>query len=67
MTSFPPPMCLSCARLDVSKPGMYCTAFPEGIPVEITESRFDHRTTMTGEPTFVQHPGRPEPDWEVIA
>ena len=66
MTSFPPPMCISCARLYGDQPGMACEAFPDGIPDEILESAFDHRQSIEGEPVFMQNPEMPPPDWEML-
>jgi hypothetical protein len=36
--------CASCARLSRGPFGAGCAPFPGGIPQEITENRFDHRT-----------------------
>lgn len=59
-------MCYSCQHYDDTTPELVCAAFPEGIPEGIIESKVDHRNTLRGEPTFLQRPDAPEPDWEQI-
>ena len=65
MTTFPTPMCWGCIHL---QPGLKCDAFPDGIPADITESRFDHRMPYPGDNgvLFAQDPDCPEPDWTVF-
>lgn len=46
-----PPICTACTRLKLGDDldGWRCEAFPEGIPVEITEGGFDHRKAFRGD------------------
>ena len=48
MTSIPPPMCTQCARR-TDGPGYACEAYPDGIPDEIYEGEWDHRTPKPGD------------------
>jgi len=44
------PLCMYCTRIRKGEPwGYLCEAFPGGIPVEIIESRFDHRRAHPGD------------------
>jgi hypothetical protein len=47
-----PPICVDCQRLRKAvygKWGMFCDAFPEGIPDAIRMTRVDHRRPYTGD------------------
>lgn len=47
-----PPICVNCQRLHAAvygKWGMYCDAFPDGIPDAIIGSRVDHRKPVDGD------------------
>lgn len=47
-----PPICVDCQRLRQAvygKWGMFCDAFPEGIPDAIKTSRVDHRLSYPGD------------------
>ena len=59
-------MCLSCKRLDRGRSagaGLRCEAFPDGIPEDIWQSRFDHHQPHAGDNglLFVQDPAKPPP------
>lgn len=51
MTSIAMPICIGCRHYDRSMPGpgIRCTAFPDGVPDEIFESRADHRRPFEGD------------------
>ena len=59
MPSFQAPLCLTCKHfLDAVGPEdeegertgpLGCTAFPDGIPIEILESRHDHHKPFPGD------------------
>lgn len=47
-----PPICVDCQRLHKAvygKWGMFCDAFPDGIPDDIKASRVDHRQPVAGD------------------
>jgi len=47
-----PPICADCLRLHKAiygKWGMFCDAFPDGIPDDIIASRVDHRQPVDGD------------------
>lgn len=47
-----PPICVDCTRLRKAvygKWGMFCDAFPDGIPDDIVTSRADHREPVAGD------------------
>lgn len=47
-----PPICIDCVRLRPAvygKWGLFCSAFPQGIPDEIKTSRVDHRQPVDGD------------------
>lgn len=47
-----PPICVDCKRLRPAvygKWGMFCDAFPDGIPEDIIKSRVDHRQPVDGD------------------
>jgi hypothetical protein len=62
MTIGPAPMCVSCKHFDQEAPGRKCAAFPDGIPDDIWDSRFDHRKAHSGDHgiRFELAPGEPE-------
>lgn len=68
--SVPVPICYGCLNLyDVAgDSALRCSAYPDGIPVEILESEVDHRLAYTGDHgiQFVQHPDRFPPDWSIF-
>lgn len=49
MTSYRAPMCLACSHYRREAPRLACTAFPDGIPDAILESRADHRMPLPGD------------------
>lgn len=47
-----PPICVNCIRLRPAmygKWGLFCSAFPNGIPDDIIASRVDHRKPVDGD------------------
>lgn len=47
-----PPICAGCRRLHravYGKWGLFCDAFPDGIPEDIIASRVDHRQPVAGD------------------
>lgn len=47
-----PPICVDCKRLHAAKFGkwgLFCDAFPDGIPDDIKQSRADHRQPYPGD------------------
>lgn len=47
-----PPICVDCVRRHPAQPlkwGMFCDAFPDGIPDDIKENRADHRQPYPGD------------------
>ena len=48
-----PPICVDCQRLHRRPPagrqGLFCDAFPDGIPEAIVTTRVDHRKPFTGD------------------
>ena len=49
MTSILPPMCVVCARLRDSEQGFACEAYPDGIPEQIIDGKWDHRLPQPGD------------------
>lgn len=51
MTTIIAPICVNCTQWIESKDeyGFKCKAFPDGIPDEIIESKFDHREPHDGD------------------
>jgi hypothetical protein len=44
------PLCMNCVHFDRNNREIdRCTAFPDGIPEEITEQKFDHRMAYPGD------------------
>jgi hypothetical protein len=44
------PVCIGCAHFDQSNPeAMRCSAFPQGIPMEIATGRLVHRKPYVGD------------------
>ena len=58
MTSIAMPICIGCRHYDRTAPGpgIRCTAFPDGVPEAIFESRTDHREPYEGDRGIVFDP-----------
>ena len=59
----PPPICMKCAHLgEIVSGRRVCTAFADGIPMEIFLSEADHRVPFPGDGGVVFEPRDPE-EW----